>query len=160
MNNFSIFDTTLNTDFARAGLNLDLSADRFAFSDLSAFIPATNILNGIISAKIKISGSLKLLSLDLLDLSFENTHLQTGGRIENIDAGQNMHITADFYNSYLNQEDINDLLPSLQVPVFKEYGIIKFDTLSYEGKPLDFNTKVAVNTDRGSFEVGGNLNLG
>ncbi len=160
VNNFSIFDTTLNTDFAKAVLNLELSADRFAFSDLSAFIPATNILNGIISANIKISGSLKLLSLDLLDVNFENTHLQTGGRIENIDAGQNMHITADFYNTYLNQEDINDLLPSLQVPVFKEYGIIKFDTLSYEGKPLDFNTKVSVTTDKGSFEVGGNLNLG
>ena len=157
--NFSIFDSTKNQDFAKADLNLDLSADKFAFSDLSSFVSSTDMLKGKIKTDIKASGSFKSLVLNTIEVSYQNTHLLTKGKIDNIDAGQNMQIYANFYNTYIDQQDINDLLPSLQVPVYKEYGIIKFDTLAYNGKPLDFNIDTYFKTEKGSVGIAGNLNL-
>ena len=157
--NFSLFDSTRNSDFTKAVLNVKLDADKFSFSDLSVFVPSTDILQGTISAKINTSGSFKLLHLELLEINFQNTHLQTKGQIENIEAGQDMQITADFNHSYIDQRDINDIIPSLQIPVFKEYGTIRFDSLLYKGKPLNFFTNVNINTEQGSFAVSGYLDL-
>jgi hypothetical protein len=159
VHNFSIFDTTKNTDFSKADINLDISADKFAFSDLSSFVPATDILQGTISTNIKTSGSLKSLNLSRLEVNFKNTHLLTKGKLENIDAGQNMQIYADLNNTYINQQDVSELLPSLKIPLYKDYGVIKFDTLIYKGKPLDFNFNVNMKTDKGIVAVDGNLNL-
>ncbi len=157
--NYSLFDTTRNNDFTKADLSVKLDADKFSFSDLSVFAPSTDILQGTISASINTSGSFKLLHLGLLDLKYQNTHLRAAGQVENVDAGQDMQITVDFTDSYIHQEDLNDLVPSLGMPVYKEYGTIKFDSLFYKGKPLDFFTRVNVNTEQGSFAVNGNLNL-
>lgn len=159
VNNFSVFDSTKNNDFSKADLSIDLAADKFSFSDLSVFVPSANILQGTITANIKTTGSFKLLNLGLLEVSYQNTHLQATGRIENLDEGQDMQITTDFYDTYVSQQDINDLLPSLQVPVYKDYGILKFDTLVYKGKPLDFYTRIDITTEKGSLAVNGNLNL-
>ncbi len=157
--NFSIFDSTKNNDFIKADLNLRLDADKFAFSDLSVFVPSTNMLQGTISAEIKTSGSFKLLRVRQLEIGFQNTHLAAEGQIENIDAGQDMQIAVGFKNTYIKQEDLNDLLPTLNMPVYEEYGTLRFDTLTYKGRPLDFYTHIKVNTDKGTFAVNGNLNL-
>jgi len=131
VHNFSVFDSTKNTDFSKADIKLDLSANRFSFSDLSSFVPATNILNGTISANIKTSGSLKKLNIGLIDIRYGGTHLQAGGFIENLDAGQDMQIATEFFNTYIDQQDVSSLLPSLKIPVYEEYGTLRFDTLSY-----------------------------
>lgn len=158
--NFSVFDSTKNTDFTKAALSVNLSADKFDFSDLSAFVPPTGILQGGINADIRASGSFKLLNLDLLEVTSRNTHLQAKGTIENVDAGQDMFITTNFYDTYVNLQDIHDLLPSLQTPVYEDYGLLNFDTLFYRGKPLNFFTQVDVTTKKGSFGIAGNLDLG
>ncbi len=157
--NFSIFDSTKNNDFTKADLNLQLDADKFSFSDLSVFVPSTDILHGTINAEIKTSGSFKLLYIGQLEVSYRNTHLAAGGQIENLDAGEDMEISIAFQDTYIKQEDINALLPSLNTPVYEGYGTLRFDTLTYKGKPLDFNTGIKVITDKGSFAVNGNLNF-
>ncbi len=157
--NFSIFDSTKNNDFNKADLDLRLNADKFTFSDLSVFVPSTNMLQGTISTEIQITGSFKLLHLRQLEIGFQNTHLAAEGQIENLDAGQDMQISMAFQNTYINQEDLNSLLPTLNMPVYKEYGTVRFDTLTYKGNPLDFYTHIKVRTDKGSFAVNGNLNF-
>lgn len=159
VNNFSIFDSTKNNDFFKAGLSLDLAAEKLSFSDISPFVPSLKILNGSIAANIQTSGSFKLLDLESVEIGFGNTHLQTKGRIENIDAGREMQIFTEFTDTHINQQDINNLLPSLKVPVYNEYGMLQIDSLVYKGKPLNFFTKLDVNTDKGSFGVNGNLNF-
>ncbi len=118
--NFSIFDSTKNNDFTKADLSLQLDADKFSFSDLSVFVPSTNILKGTISAEIKTSGSFQLLHLNQLEVGYRNTHLAAQGQIENMDAGKDMQIAVEFQNTYLNQSDLNALLPSLNLPVYED----------------------------------------
>lgn len=159
LGNFSIFDSTKNQDFSKAKINLNLATDKLTFSDIASFVPSLNVLQGTIAVNINTSGTMKLLELKLLEIKFRNTHLQTDGRIENIDAGKKMWITTKFSDSYINQEDITYLLPSLKIPIYKEYGTLKFDSLQYKGNPLNFYTKLKLNTDKGSFDVNGNLNF-
>jgi hypothetical protein len=159
VNNFSMFDTSKNNDFSRAHLSLELVARKLNLSDISAVVPATDILHGTVAANIQTSGSLKLLNLNFLEISFRNTHLETKGRIENMDAGKNMQITTEFSDTYINQNDISFLLPSLSIPVYNKYGTLKFDSLVYKGNPLNFYMGTNINTDKGSVAFYGNLNF-
>ena len=47
-----------------------------------------------------------------------------------------MYINAGFFNTKIVQQDVNKLLPSLNLPVYKEYGALRFDTLNYAETPL------------------------
>lgn len=157
--NFSIFDSTKNNDFSKADLNLEFVAGKLCFADISSFVIPLNILSGTISANIQTSGSLKSLDLKLLEIGFRNTHLRVKGKIENADAGKNMRIITEFSDTYINQQDLNYLLPSIHIPVYSDYGTITFDSLEYKGSPLNFYSKVNIKTDKGSFAVVGNLNF-
>ncbi len=154
---FSPFDST--TSFSDADINLNLNADSLNFADLSAFVPSTKILKGKVNAKVKTSGSLDKMNINLLEVLYDSTQLKAKGSIKNLANADKMYITTSFYNSYVNQSDINKLLPSLQIPVYPQLGLLKFDTLLYYGNPLNFNTNVFLNTKKGDLSVKGNLNL-
>ena len=49
-----------------------------------------------------------------------------------------MFISADFINSRIRESDADKLMPSFDLPVYRDYGIVKFDTLQYSGNPLKF----------------------
>ncbi len=70
-----------------------------------------------------------------------------------------MFISANLDKSYIDQTDIQKLLPSLKIPLYPELGVIRFDTLKYDGSPSKFKTDVAIKTDKGSFAGLINLNL-
>ncbi len=154
---FSPFDST--SDFNTADINLKLDADSVNFADLTTFVPSTNILKGSVGANIKTSGSLHKLNIDELEIKYDSTLLIAKGDIRNIDHPVDLYIRTSFYNSYVNQNDVNKLLPSVKVPVFPELGLLKFDTLIYNGKPLDFNSTVYLKTEKGDISVNAGLNL-
>ena len=154
---FSPFDST--SDFNTADINLNLDADSVNFADLTAFVPSTNILKGRVGAKVKTSGSLHKLNIDELEIKYDSTMLMAKGDIRNLDHPADMIIRTSFYNSYANQNDVNKLLPSIKVPVFPALGLLKFDTLIYNGKPLDFNSTVYLKTEKGDIAVNAGLNL-
>lgn len=157
LNKFSPFDST--SDINTADINLNLDADSVNFSDLSAFIPSTNILNGSVNAIVKTSGNLHKLNIDKLEVKFDSTQLIARGDIRNLDHPVDMYISTAFYNSYVNQYDVNKLLPSVKIPVYPQLGILKFDTLIYSGEPLDFNSSFYLKTGKGDIGVNAHLNL-
>jgi len=44
---------------------------------------------------------------------------------------------------------VTALLPTLEIQTYKEYGVLQFDSLAYEGQPLDFSANMLLQTDRG-----------
>jgi len=157
--NFNIFDTTGTSDFKDALITLDLDASKFSFEDLSSMVSSTDILKGTLSSHIKAIGTLKDLSLKQLDVRYGNTGFSAAGRIQNVTDGAGMVINTEFENMEVDQNDINRLLPSLNIPVFKEYGMVKFDTLQFAGNPTNFSTKFFLDTDEGSLSAAGNMNF-
>jgi hypothetical protein len=157
VNKFNLFDST--SSFDTAGINLSLDADSVSFSDLSSFIPSLNFLKGKVVAKVKTSGTLSKTNIDLLEVNYDSTRLNVKGDLRNLDNADKMYITADFYNSFINQSDVNKLMPSLKVPTYPQFGLLMFDTLTYSGNPLNFNSNFYLKTVKGDLSVKANLNL-
>ena len=154
---FNPFDSTSN--FNTADINLNLDADSVNFADLTAFISSINILSGKVGAKIKTSGNLHKLNIDLLEVQYDSTRLMANGEIRNLDHPVDMYISTSFYNSYINQSDVNKLLPSVKIPIYPELGLLKFDTLNYKGEPLDFYSSFYLQTEKGNIAINASLNL-
>ncbi len=140
-------------------ISLKLDAPKLYFSDLYPFIPGIDILSGKTALELNASGKLNNIKVDHLETALDSTHLLATATIKNLDDPDDLYITADFNDSYINQNDVNLLLPTLNIPTFKEYGVLKLDTLHYEGNPLNFQTNLFVSTSKGQLKFKGNLNL-
>ncbi len=145
--------------FWLAPLKVNLKAEDFNFDDLSSFIKPTEILKGKVKTDLEASGSLKKLNISHLVVDYLNTHLEMNGTVKNIDHAKNLYINADLRNSYINEPDADKLLPSIGIPVYKNLGVVKFDTLFYDGEPLNFKTTFYAVTNHGSINAKGSLDL-
>ncbi len=146
-------------DISTANLMVSLIAEQFGFNDLHAFVPATDLLQGSLSTNINARGSLNELLLNKIEIDYLNTKLRTAGKILNTLNPDLMYITAQFYNTSVVQSDVDKLLPSIGIPVYEEFGEVFFDTLNFEGHPIDFNTRFYMRTAKGNLNASAKLNL-
>jgi hypothetical protein len=146
--------------FGEEGINLEKSpikiemdAINFNFDDLTNFVSGTDILKGSAETHVSAEGTLNDLELKNLEVKFNETSLNATGYLQNILDGGEMLINAQFQNSFVNQNDVTNLLPSIGIPTYKDYGVLQFDSLSFEGKPLAFSANMLLRTEKG--EVSG-----
>jgi hypothetical protein len=159
INKFNIFDSTAFSKIEKAEFDVKLKAPKFNFDDLSSFINDVNFLKGTASLDLEAAGTLKDLTYNRIELNYNDTHLELKGKIQDVLNSDKMFISANFSNSRIRESDADKLLPSFGIPVYKEYGIVKFDTLKYSGNPLNFKTTAFFRSDRGSAGVSGTLDL-
>jgi len=137
-------------DVAKSKLKVNLDAEHLNFDDLTNFIDGTDILKGDVSTRLTAEGSLNDLYVKNLDVKLAESDLNASGFLQNITDGDKMRISIDFKNSFISQDDVTNLLPELNIPTYKEYGVLKFDSLSYSGQPLNFTANMLLNTDKGN----------
>ncbi|MHB1687107.1 MAG: translocation/assembly module TamB domain-containing protein [Ignavibacteriaceae bacterium] len=159
MNDFNLFDSTASKKLEDASLTLNFEAPKFNFDDLSSFVNSTNILKGTISAKIKASGTLKDLGLNLLKIDYLDSHLEAKGKIREITEPDEMFINASFFNSKIKPADLNKLLPAVMGSHVYDAGIINIDTLNYQGNPKNFTTTLFARNGKGSIDIKAALDL-
>lgn len=148
-----------NSDIAAANAKLDLQTDSLDFDDISVFVPAINFLKGKVFSDIKASGKFSNLKIHTLKLNYDSTQLYAQGSIRNLQNPISMYINTNFYNSYVNTSDVNKLMPSLEIHSLDKIGKAYFDSLSYSGSPLNFNTKFSLRTDYGNIYAKSNFDL-
>ena len=136
-------------DIAEAPLKVELDVDNINFDDLTNFIDGTDILEGNVKTKLDAEGSLNDLTVNNLEVELPASKLNASGSLRNITNGGEMNISMNFRESYINQDDVTNLLPSLEIPTYKDYGVLIFDTLSYSGQPLNFAANMYLRTDKG-----------
>ncbi len=136
-------------NFDESPIKLEMSAMDLNFDDLTNFIEGTDILKGNVETHLSAEGTLNELELKNLEVKLANTNLNATGYLQNILDGGEMNINVNFRNSFINQDDVTALLPSLEIPTYKEYGVLRFDSLAYEGQPLNFAANMLLKTDRG-----------
>ncbi len=144
---FSPFKDDFN--IAESPIKLELNAEKFNFDDLTNFIDGTDILKGDVKTRLSAEGTLNELELKNLEVKFAETNLNATGFLQNITDGDRMNMNVKFKNSFINQDDVTALLPSLGIPIYKDYGVLQFDSLSYSGKPLNFTANMFLQTDKG-----------
>lgn len=149
ISDFSPFgDNELN--LKNSPVKVELDAKDFNFDDLTNFVSGTDLLKGNVETHISAAGTLSNLELKNLEIKLNETRLQASGFLKNILGGTDMLISTKFKNSFVNQDDVKNLLPSISIPYYKEYGVLQFDSLYFEGKPLQFNAGLLLNTNKGS----------
>lgn len=159
VNGLNIFDSTFTEKLNFAVVDLSLTSNKFNFDDLSAFVPPIDMLKGAVGVQFQASGNLKQMDVNKIILDYENTHIETRTIIKNIDNVDEMTIAADFKNSYINQSDINKLLPEFGIPTFEKLGVVKIDSLTFNGKPLNFASRMVLTTKEGSVSSNIKMNL-
>ena len=147
----SDFSPFTNDDFdiAKSTIKLEMNAENINFDDLTNFIDGTDILKGNVKTQLNAEGTLNDLELKKLEVKLAETNLNATGYLQNITDGDLMNINVNFKNSFINQDDVTSLLPSLDIPTYKDYGVLKFDSLSYSGQPLNFSANMLLKTDKG-----------
>lgn len=155
----NIFDSSFTEKLNDVVFDLYVNSSKFNFADLSSFVPPIEMLKGAVGLQLQASGKLKQLDLNKLVLDYEKTHLETKAILRNIDDVDNLTISSVFKNSYINQSDINKLLPDFGIPVFDKLGTVKIDSLSFEGKPLNFNSKLMFSAGEGKIFSNVKMNL-
>jgi hypothetical protein len=156
---FNLFDSTAFSKINRAKLFVNLKAGKFNFHDLSSFVPATKILQGTVFINLEAEGGFGGLNINRLDVNYLKTSLKSKAKIKNLLDPEKMFIAASFFNSQVNQPDISQLLPSIGIPQFKNLSIIGFDTLNFQGNPLDFKTSAYMKIGKGTVDINAALNF-
>lgn len=159
VNDYSFLDSKEKRKFENAVLELNLQANKFDFDDLTNWISGTDLLNGKVDTDISISGTLNELYINQLHIIYNETSLKGSGDIKNIPDGAGMLINVLFTDSKINQPDVNLLLRNIDIPAYPDYGILQLDTISYTGKPVNFSSRVLLNTDKGKIDVNAALNF-
>ncbi|MDY0083274.1 MAG: hypothetical protein RBR74_08850, partial [Ignavibacteriaceae bacterium] len=153
LNNFSA------ESLAEAPVRISMNAVSLNFADISTFVPPMDMLKGSITSQIEASGTLSDLQIKNLDVLYNNTRLFGRADLKNLLDFDNMFFDVSLDNSYLDPTDPNKLLAGLDLPEYKMLGVVKFDTLSYKGGPLNFNSKFAIKTDLGNLSGEAKMDL-
>jgi hypothetical protein len=159
VNKFNLFDSTSFSKIEKSDFEVNLKSSKLNFDDLSSFIPEVNFLKGTVSTDLEAKGNLKEIIYNHIEINYEDTHLLAKGKIQEVLNADKMFISADLSSSRIRESDADKLMPSFGIPVYKEYGVIKFDTLKYSGNPLNFKTTALFRSERGSAGVRGLLDL-
>ncbi len=155
---FNIFEKNNSKEFKKSQASATIDAN-VELQDIGNFVRVFKNSEGSAFVTTKLSGVLSDISVNELQVAYLNTHLETKGRIYNLDSPENLRLKLDFYNSVINEPDVVKLLPDEKIPDYEKLGILKIDTLNFDGKPLDFMTKIYLNSDAGGLYVSGSANF-
>lgn len=158
LNNFNLLDTTGTSEFKDGELDAKVNGV-VSLRELSNFVSVFKNSPAKVSFDTKVSGKIGNLSVSNVELSFLKSRIQTRGKLLNLDDPQNLEMKLSFLNSYLNEPDVNELLPSLDIPAYESLGPLKIDILNFEGRPLKFKTKIFLKTRTGNVFVSGKMDL-
>ena len=142
-----------------APIRLSVTSPKLKVDDVTTFIPPLEMLNGTIAADLEASGTLSELFIKKLNVTYNNTSLKAKANLKNLLDADKMYFDLSINDSYLDPSDPNKLLRNIEIPEYKEFGIIKIDTLNYTGGPLDFKTTFAMRTDKGNLNGNAKINL-
>ncbi len=137
-------------DLQNSPVKIEMDAIDFNFDDLTNFIEGTDLLRGSMETHVQAEGTFNDLELKNLEVEFNETRLQAEGRLQNVLDGEKMKIYAQFKNSVVNQDDVKNLLHKINIPVYKDYGLLQFDSLYFDGQPLKFKSGLVLRTLKGN----------
>lgn len=149
VSDFHLFDEE-DINLEKSPIKLELDAINFNFDDLTNFIDGTGLLKGSVETHVSAEGTLKDLELKNLEVKFNETSLNASGYLQNVLDGGEMLIEVKFRDSFVNQDDVTNLLPTVGIPTYKDYGVLQIDSLSFSGKPLNFSANMLLQTAKGN----------
>lgn len=147
---FNLFEPFSEKAFKNANVNANLITQPFNFDDLTALVPAVDMLEGNIDGLINVEGKVNNLRVQDLDLKYLQTDLKCTGRLKNLDTPSNLFIDAAITNSTVTYENVLVLMPGLQLPQFQNLSKLTVDTLTYKGGIKNFASRISARLNDGN----------
>lgn len=144
---------------AVAPIRFSLNTPKLNFDDVTTYVPPLEMLEGTISADLEASGTFNELLIKRLNVIYNKTSLKAKANLKNLLDAEKMYFDFSIIDSYLDPSDPNKLLRNLELPDYKELGVVKVDTINYKGGPLNFKTAFALRTDKGSLNGNATIDL-
>ncbi len=154
----NFFENFEYEDLANSPVDFKLYAKVFDFSDLTTFVSATDIMKGTFKADFEASGTYGNLDIRKMNIDYLQTHLELSGNVKKLHLPEEMFFDAHLHNSNLVVANINELMPTMEIPEYKNLEL-KDIILDFKGKPLDFFVELKTNIDKGNLLAKGNLDL-
>ena len=153
LNDFSIEKLSV------APLRLSFSSPKLTVDDVTTYVPAMNMFDGIISTELEGSGTFNELLVKKFIIDYHNTSLKAKGVLKKLLDADKMNFDLKITDSYIDPSDPNKFLRNIELPEYKEFGVVKVDTLNYKGGPLDFKTIFVLRTDKGNLSGNASIDL-
>jgi hypothetical protein len=154
MKGYNVFGKFSTSEFKKARVIASVNAD-VNLQDLGDFVSVFKNSYGYADVSIKVSGVMRDISVNDLQVNYLNTHLNTRGRIYNLDSPKELQLKMNFYNSMINQPDVVKLLPDQRIPNYENLGVVKIDTLDFDGAPANFFARIYLVTPSGNLYIKG-----
>ncbi|MGB9697599.1 MAG: hypothetical protein ACP5P3_08100 [Ignavibacteria bacterium] len=137
---------------------VNLSLDKFDFSQLVFFLPELGFIRGTYSLNLLAEGLYSDLSVRNLLINGGKTELNIAGKVKNLNNPSKLFLDVSLRNSILNSEDTKVLLPGLMLPDLSYLGRVKAD-IKFTGEPQNFQSQFDISTEAGDIKGSGRLNI-
>ena len=158
IDSLNLFGNVHLDDFKNYPVTINVETKSFNFDDLSSFIGGTEILKGNPSMELKARGKFGNFKIEKLAVDYRKTHFRIDGKVLNLNTPSKLFLQAKIYDTDLNYEDVNALLPTLKLP---EYALLHVANVNieFEGEPTNFKTKFTGNIENGKLSFDASLNV-
>lgn len=150
LDSMSVLEGFTYEAFKTTPVLLSLEAPVVDTRDLQYFLPALDFLGSTAAIDLEARGSMRALAIERLDLRTALSRISFAGTLADIDAGVDIRIDVASTNSIIDPSDLPTLLPGIPLPDYSLVGPVRFEEITYSGRPLDFTASVDFTSDAGS----------
>ena len=152
IDSLNVFGEMSNADLRNAEFSLNLLADRFDFIDIKNFIPSFDLLIGKLIVDLKASGKFNDFYVNQLKLGYLSTDLNVNGNVKNLIDIDNLFFDANITNSLINETDIVELLPTIELPSYNGLSLSNID-VKYIGTVSKFAVQLKSSLNEGYIDL-------
>lgn len=154
----NVFDKLLLANFENKPVSLKVTGSLINLNELKSFLSPVYFLNGSVYIDLDANGEFGNLFVNHLNLQTFNSSLKIEGSISNLHTPNDLFLDVRIDEARIKPSDVNRLLPYFKIPQFKNINN-SLIFASYLGSPLDFKTKLNIQTDVGKAQAELSLNL-
>lgn len=159
MRRFNLLGGIDLADLERCPVDLRLEGKPVDLNELQQFLPALDFLNGRVSIALSASGEFGRLTINPLDLETEQTRMRWKGLISNLHRPRDLTLSVKMHDGVIHPGDLLTLMPPFHLPDYTFLGATSL-TLEFDGRPLDFRTKVTLGSSAGTVSSDVSLKIG
>lgn len=145
-NNFTL-DSLKNANF-----DLNFVCKPLHFDDIASVVNGFDLIKGPMELGLQASGDMKNTKVSNLTLEVLSTRLNLTGTILNLLEFDKMKILADIKKSVLNPQDINTVMPGLDIGEYLDFPAVTIDSIGFYGAPLTFTGGLGLRSANGDIK--------
>ncbi len=146
------------TGLKEDSVELQVKANNLDFSELKAFIPQVDFLEGSAFLDLCAAGAFGDLYVQSLHLKTFQSSLNLSGTVKNLHNPEQLSLNIFVGESRIHPRDLSRLMPPFSLPRFDSTGEIALYA-QFTGQPLTFTSKAILRGNFGQLDANGEMNL-